>query len=90
MEINGINNKFRWLYLTGFFIILALPILIIPPYLFPADWGKSIVFRSIMAILLFLFAYQFIFRKNKTECFLKKLDCGMSIKFAYEDAKNYK
>lgn len=68
MEINDKNvekNKLNWVYLTGFFIILALPILIIPPYFFPPDWGKTIVFRSIMAILLFLFAYQFLFRKNE-------------------------
>ena len=63
-EINGNNNKLRWLYAAGFIIILALPILIIEPYFFPADWGKTIVFRSIVAVLLFLFAFQFLFRKN--------------------------
>jgi len=68
MKINDKNveeNKLNWVYLTGFFIILALPLLAIPPYFFPPDWGKTIVFRSIMAILLFLFAYQFLFRKNE-------------------------
>jgi len=49
------SNKLNWLYKIGLFIILTLPILTIPPYFFPADWGKSIVFRSVMAIMLFLF-----------------------------------
>lgn len=57
MEINNNKNIFGWVYKTGFYLILALPILIIPPYFFPADWGKSIVFRSILSILLFLFVY---------------------------------
>lgn len=65
MKINQADNKFYWLYLAGFFVILALPIFIIPPYFFPADWGKSIVFKSIMAILLFLFVFQLLFKKNE-------------------------
>ena len=66
MKINENNNKFRWAYLAGFFIILALPLLIIQPYFFPADWGKTIVFRSILAIILFLFLWQILYRKNET------------------------
>jgi hypothetical protein len=55
MENNKFMNKLRWVYLTGFGIILALPILTLPPWFFPPDWGKTIIFRSIMAIMLFLF-----------------------------------
>ncbi len=65
MKNNVFSHKFRWLYAIGFFIILALPILTFPPYFFPADWGKTIIFRSILAILLFLFAYQYFFRKQE-------------------------
>jgi len=64
-KININNNSFNWIYKLGFFIILALPILVIPPYFEPPDWGKTIVFRSIMAILLFLFIFQFLFKKNE-------------------------
>jgi O-antigen ligase len=60
-----INNKFRWIYSAGFCIILILPLLSLPPYFFPPDWGKTIVFRSITAILLFLFIFQLLFRKNE-------------------------
>ena len=65
MKNNSMQNKFRWTYLTGLFMILALPILILPPYFFPADWGKTLIFRSIMAILLFLFAWQTLSRKDE-------------------------
>ncbi len=64
MKDNLIKNKFHWLYLAGFSIILFLPILTIPPYFSPASWGKSIVFRSIMAIIFFLFLWQIIYKKN--------------------------
>lgn len=64
MKDNLIKNKFHWLYLAGLSIILFLPILTIPPYFSPADWGKSIIFRSIMAIMLFLFLWQIIYKKS--------------------------
>jgi len=65
------SNKPHWLYLTGFFIILALPVLALPPYFFPPDWGKTIIFRSILSILLFLLIYQIISKKtfsHSAEC----------------------
>jgi len=65
MKNNIIQDKLRWVYLTGFAIILTLPILAWPPYFFPVDWGKSIVFRSVMAILLFLFIFQLLFKKSE-------------------------
>ena len=64
-KINELKNKFSWVYIAGFFIVLALPVLIWPPYFFPADWGKTIVFRSVMAIMLFLFLWQFFYQRNK-------------------------
>ncbi|MCX6722452.1 MAG: O-antigen ligase family protein, partial [Candidatus Staskawiczbacteria bacterium] len=64
-KINENNNKFRWIYIVGFFITLALPLLNLPPWFDPPDWGKTIVFRSILAILFFLFIWQFLYRRNQ-------------------------
>ncbi len=64
MKNNGFVNKSHWVYFVGFSIILALPILTIPPYFFPPDWGKTIIFRSILAIFLLLFTYQFFYKKQ--------------------------
>lgn len=55
MKINFIQDKFRWAYLAGFFVILALPLLNIPPWFQPPAWPKAIIFRSLLAILLFVF-----------------------------------
>lgn len=65
MKNNSIQNKFYLLYLYGFFLISALHILDLPPLFFPTDWAKTIVFRTIMAILLFLFAFQLLYRRNE-------------------------
>ncbi|MBX4200839.1 O-antigen ligase family protein [Candidatus Parcubacteria bacterium] len=65
MKNNVFPNKFYWAYLAGFFTILALPILVIPPYFFPPDWGKAIVFRSICALLLLLFTWQFFYQRQE-------------------------
>jgi putative inorganic carbon (HCO3(-)) transporter len=58
------KNKYLWIYLTGFFLILILPFLNLPPFFSPPDWGKTIVFRSIMAILLFIFLVQILFKEK--------------------------
>lgn len=58
------KNKYLWIYLTGFFLILALPLLSLPPFFSPPDWGKTIIFRSIMAILLFVFIWQTLQEKK--------------------------
>jgi len=65
MKSNLFKNKLYWIYLTGFFVILALPILTLPPWFYPPDFGKTIIFRSVLAILLFLFAFQLLYRKNE-------------------------
>lgn len=52
------KNKFYWFYLSGFFLILSLPLLNLPPWFSPPDWGKTIVFRIVFSILFFLFIYQ--------------------------------
>ncbi len=65
MKNNTFIDKFHPIYLMGFFAILTLPILVIPPYFFPPDFGKTLVFRTIMALLLFLFAFQILFTKSQ-------------------------
>jgi len=62
-------KKYHLFYLTGFFIILALPILNampffgLPAWLSPPDWGKVIFFRIIISAILCLFTWQMIFDK---------------------------
>lgn len=57
-------NKLLWIYLTGFFLILALPLLNLPPWFSPPSWGKTIIFRSILAIMLFLYIAQTFIRRK--------------------------
>ncbi len=73
MKINNkitSKNKSYLVYLIGFFIILALPVLNalpffdLPAWLSPPDWGKVIVFRVILSIILFLFIRQLLSEKN--------------------------
>jgi putative inorganic carbon (HCO3(-)) transporter len=52
------KGKFYWVYLIGFFLILVLPLLNLPPWFSPPDWGKTIVFRIVLSILLFFFILQ--------------------------------
>jgi len=58
------ENKLYWLYLIGFFLILALPLLNLPPWFSPPDWGKTIVFKIILAILIFVFLWQVLSKKQ--------------------------
>ena len=51
-------------YLIGVFLILALPLITIPPLLHPSAWGKTILFRIILSALIFLFIYQFTSNKG--------------------------
>ena len=61
------ENRFYWFYLVGFFLILALPLLNLPPWFSPPDWGKTIVFRIVLSILIFIFLWQFILRRKVME-----------------------
>ncbi len=74
------SNKLHWLYLTGFFIILALPILALPPYFFPPEWGKAIVFRIVFSIILLVFIWQIIF-ENKFINQIKERIAGQKMIF---------
>lgn len=59
------KNKSYKIYLIAFFVILALPLLAAPPWFHPAAWGKAIIFRIIISILVFLFIWQIISKKTK-------------------------
>jgi len=52
-----------WIYLSGIFLILLQTLNIIPIWTTPTGWGKTIFFRIIFSILLFVFASQLIFKK---------------------------
>jgi putative inorganic carbon (HCO3(-)) transporter len=58
------TNKFLWIYLTGIFLILVLPLLNIPPWFSPPDWGKTIVFRIIMSIMILVSMWQILSEKR--------------------------
>jgi len=60
-------NRLKCFYLVGFFLILALPLLSLPPWFSPPDWGKTIVFRTVLSVLIFLFIYRFLSGKEKPE-----------------------
>jgi O-antigen ligase len=52
--------KINHIFTSGIFVILFLPFLNFLPYFAPPDWGKTIIFRSILAIFLFLISYYFL------------------------------
>lgn len=54
------SNLFFWTSC----IILTLSAITISPWMYPADFSKNIIFRSILAIFLFLFLYQILTKKN--------------------------
>lgn len=58
-----ISNKFYWIYLAGFFFIILQLINVFPFWFAPNDWGKAILFRIILSILIFLFFWQIIYKK---------------------------
>jgi tetratricopeptide (TPR) repeat protein len=88
-KVLKIENNLYWLYLAGFFIILFLPLLPIPfvyktiPALFsPLDWGKTIVFRIVISILLFFFVLQILYKKISLEAIKAKIKDGSKIIYA--------
>ena len=44
--------------LFGFIAIALLPLLHIPPWFDPAPWGKTVIFRTILPLLIFAFLIQ--------------------------------
>jgi tetratricopeptide (TPR) repeat protein len=56
--MNTKGNALKWLYFSGIYIILCLPVLSWSIILNPPDWSKNIIFRSIVAIMLFVFFWK--------------------------------
>ena len=73
-----IKNYYH-LFLTGFFMVLALPVLNaipffgLPSWFSPPDWGKVIFFRIIVSALLFLFTCQMLSDKSFAGQIISKL-----------------
>lgn len=67
MTIQNILTQKRLgiIYKVGIFLILLLPLISAPPYFHPADWGKSISFRIIFSIMLFLFFWEMFLYPDK-------------------------
>ena len=63
-DIVGTCMGFKWVYLIGFFLILTLPLWNLPPWFSPPDWGKTIVFKIVLSILIFLFICQLFLEKD--------------------------
>lgn len=59
------KNLLRRIYLCAFVLILALPLLSLPPWFSPPAWGKTIVFRSILSLIALIFLWQILFRPEK-------------------------
>lgn len=64
-KINQTGSRISKAYKIGLFAILILPLFTLPPWFFPPDFGKSIIFRSITAIILLLVSYQLLYGKMK-------------------------
>src|SRR3989344_684403 len=60
---NSSQDGFYWIYLTGFFLIIIQILNVLPFWFIPTDWGKAIIFRIILSILIFLFISQILFKK---------------------------
>lgn len=92
MKNKGIAEEFAplsWAYAGGIMLALLLPLLNLPPWFAPPDWGKTMVFRGIVAVLFLFFAWQFLF-DSRAQTFIarkrillplgaKRIACALSI-----------
>ena len=62
MTKSTILNK---IYLGCFFVILALPFLNLDPWFSPPDWGKTVIFRITLSVLLLIFLHQILSSKER-------------------------
>lgn len=53
-----------WISFGGILVITALPLLNLPPWFSPPDWGKTIVFRIIFSSIIAFLVFQILFRKE--------------------------
>jgi len=69
MKKANLNLIYFLIYFSGLLFILSLPLLKSPLWFQPASWGKAIVFRIIFSILISLFVYQILFKKQAENFF---------------------
>ncbi len=48
----------------GVCLILFLPILVLPPSFQPSDWSRTTLFRTMLAVLVFLFLFRFFYKNE--------------------------
>jgi len=58
------GRKYSRVYLIGFFLILALPLLNLPPLFSPPAWGQTITFRILMSLLILFLLWRFFLKKE--------------------------
>ena len=57
------QNPSYWIYLAGFYLIVLQILNVFSIWSIPHDWGKSISFRIIFSVLIFLFLWQIVSKK---------------------------
>lgn len=61
LSANEKSDKWEWVFFVGIILIVFLPLLNLPPLFSPPGFGKAIIFRIIVSILLFLFIAKTLF-----------------------------
>src|SRR3989344_4322997 len=64
-NLEGQNKLFYRVYLWGFMLILALPLLNWPIYFSPPNWAKTFVFQIVFSIILFIFLCNVLWQRNE-------------------------
>ncbi len=64
------KDRLEWVFFVGIIFILFLPLLNFPPLFSPPDFGKAIIFRIIVSILLFLFIAKNLLSKSQGRALL--------------------
>ncbi|MDD5146109.1 MAG: O-antigen ligase family protein, partial [Candidatus Pacebacteria bacterium] len=54
-----------WLFFAGITLVLFLPLVNFPPLFSPSDFGRTVIFRIIVAILAFTLILKIILNKNR-------------------------
>lgn len=48
----------------GLYLIIFLPVVVLPPTFQPSDWTKGIIFRAIVAVLASFFLFRFFYKRD--------------------------
>jgi O-antigen ligase/tetratricopeptide (TPR) repeat protein len=58
------QNKISSLFFYGICLILFLPIVVLPPAFQPSVWSRVILFRIILTVLISVFLFKFLYKKE--------------------------